>query len=332
MTPLTPITPPRVPIIDPRTGYVDRAWYMFFLSLNNAAASSGLDISPSYSDASGDIANLYSQLQTTPTNVDEQIDTIDKQLQALSVAPVYTPQVPRPIYGAFQDTTNQLDGSSTSVYPMRFNTTDYSSDIYLSSDAAVFTATISDGAGGAGTILDVTAVTSGTITLGMVLTGTGVTTGQHVIAYGTGSGGTGTYTVSDAQNLSSRTFTGTLISKMYVTVTGVYNLQFSAQFANSSASADDINIWFRKNGVNISSSNSAFTIPGKHGTTNGHLIAALNFFVQLKAGDYVEIVWQSSGSFIFIEYTAAATSPTRPAIPSVIATMSYVSGPTIQGV
>jgi hypothetical protein len=35
---ITPITPPRVPLVDPRTGFIDRAWYLFFLSLNNAAA------------------------------------------------------------------------------------------------------------------------------------------------------------------------------------------------------------------------------------------------------------------------------------------------------
>jgi len=33
----TPITPPRVPLIDERTGLIDRSWYMFFLSLFNAA-------------------------------------------------------------------------------------------------------------------------------------------------------------------------------------------------------------------------------------------------------------------------------------------------------
>lgn len=33
----TPITPPRVPFIDARTGLIDRAWYMFFLSLFNTA-------------------------------------------------------------------------------------------------------------------------------------------------------------------------------------------------------------------------------------------------------------------------------------------------------
>ena len=33
----TPLTPPRVPIIDARTGLIDRSWYMFFLSLFGAA-------------------------------------------------------------------------------------------------------------------------------------------------------------------------------------------------------------------------------------------------------------------------------------------------------
>jgi hypothetical protein len=33
----TPVTPPRVPIIDPRTNLIDRAWYLFFVSLSNTA-------------------------------------------------------------------------------------------------------------------------------------------------------------------------------------------------------------------------------------------------------------------------------------------------------
>lgn len=44
----TPITPPRVPFIDARTGLIDRAWYMFFLSLyrTDASVDDG-DLSPS---------------------------------------------------------------------------------------------------------------------------------------------------------------------------------------------------------------------------------------------------------------------------------------------
>lgn len=43
----TPITPPRVALIDPRTNQIDRAWYMFFLSLNNAVvATENVDVGP----------------------------------------------------------------------------------------------------------------------------------------------------------------------------------------------------------------------------------------------------------------------------------------------
>jgi len=46
---VTPITPPRVPLVDPRTGFIDRAWYLFFLSLNNTATQiyDNPDVGPS---------------------------------------------------------------------------------------------------------------------------------------------------------------------------------------------------------------------------------------------------------------------------------------------
>ena len=59
------------------------------------------------------------------------------------------------------------------------------------------------------TILTVTAVGSGTIRVGMLITGTGVTAGTTITALGTGTGGTGTYTVSASQTVSSTTITGT---------------------------------------------------------------------------------------------------------------------------
>jgi hypothetical protein len=59
------------------------------------------------------------------------------------------------------------------------------------------------------TTLTVTAVSSGTIRVGMVITGTGVTAGTTITALGTGTGGTGTYTVSASQTVSSTTITGT---------------------------------------------------------------------------------------------------------------------------
>lgn len=69
---------------------------------------------------------------------------------------------------------------------------------------AVFTGAIAGG----GTSLNVTAVSSGVIQVGMMLTGTGVTAGTTITALGTGTGGTGTYTVSTAQTVASTTITG----------------------------------------------------------------------------------------------------------------------------
>jgi hypothetical protein len=70
--------------------------------------------------------------------------------------------------------------------------------------AAVFTGAIASG----GTSLNVTAVSSGVIQVGMLITGTGVTAGTTITALGTGTGGTGTYTVSAAQTVASTTITG----------------------------------------------------------------------------------------------------------------------------
>jgi hypothetical protein len=58
---------------------------------------------------------------------------------------------------------------------------------------AIFTASIST------TTMTVHSVTSGTLSIGTVISGTGITTGTTITALGTGTGGTGTYTVSASQ-------------------------------------------------------------------------------------------------------------------------------------
>jgi len=65
-------------------------------------------------------------------------------------------------------------------------------------------------------------------------------------------------------------------SRITVGYSGLYNVQFSSQFLNTASSIEDISIWFRKDGVNIPNSNSEFSITGRHGSTDGGLIAVLN--------------------------------------------------------
>jgi len=119
----------------------------------------------------------------------------------------------------------------------------------------------------------------------------------------------GTTDISNGVTLSNS-------SRLNVEDSGVFNIQFSIQ---------------RKNGTNIDNSNSRFHLPARKGTGNpSHLIAALNFFVSLSANDYVEIMWRTENVGVSIEHFASSSSPTRPAVPSAIVTVSFVSNlPTI---
>jgi hypothetical protein len=120
-------------------------------------------------------------------------------------------------------------------------------------------------------------------------------------------------------------------SRLTVAVDGIWNVQFSLQLKNVSNDGQDFDIWFRKNGTNIADSNSRFHIPARKSSGDpSHIIAGLNFFVSLVASDYVEIVGCVTSTDVSLEHFAAGTSPTRPAIPSAIATVSFVSNlPTV---
>ena len=115
-------------------------------------------------------------------------------------------------------------------------------------------------------------------------------------------------------------------SRINVRNYGIYNLQFSIQFKNTTNDGQDVDIWFRKNGTNIAASNSRFHIPArKSGGDPSHLIAALNFFLELQANDYVEVMWRVTDTGVSVEHFGTSTSPTRPAVPSAIVTMTYVA-------
>jgi hypothetical protein len=152
-------------------------------------------------------------------------------------------------YGAFQDSTDQTAANTTTAYAVTFNTTDYTSGVYL----------------------------------------------------------------SNSSRLNVRNY-------------GVYNIQFSIQFKNTTNDGQDVDIWFRKNGTNVDASNSRFHLPArKSGGDPSHLIAALNFFLELNANDYIEIMWRTTNTGVSIEHFDTSTSPTRPAVPSAIVTASYVA-------
>ena len=81
----------------------------------------------------------------------------------------------------------------------------YQLNIYQATQNPVFTGSIS------GTTLTVTAVTSGNIGIGSVISGTGITVGTTITGLISGAGSTGTYTVSASQTVASTTITGTIV-------------------------------------------------------------------------------------------------------------------------
>lgn len=114
---------------------------------------------------------------------------------------------------------------------------------------------------------------------------------------------------------------------------GVYNYQFSAQFANTDSQAHGAWIWLRKNGVDVPGTGSKWDIPAKHGSSDGYMIAAANFFVELAVGDYVSMYAAVAQAYVpatttgvYMEAYPVQTSPFHmPSVPSVVATLSFVS-------
>ena len=154
-----------------------------------------------------------------------------------------------PNYGAFQDSTTQSVASTTTAYPITFNTTDYSSNVTMVSSSRI--------------------------------------------------------TFANA---------------------GLYNIQFSLQLSSLANSTEDVDVWFRLNGTDVPKSNSIFGLaPRKTASDPYHVIAAINFFIQVAATNYVELMWRASNTAVTIKAQGAQTSPTRPETPSAIVTVTQVA-------
>lgn len=183
---------------------------------------------------------------TTTTITDFRIGSESKILLIPASASAYADSMP---YGAFQDTTDQTAGSTTSAYAVTFDTTDYSNGVTLSNS-----------------------------------------------------------------------------SRLNVKNAGVYNIQFSIQVKNTTNDSQHFDLWFRKNGTNIEKSNSKFGLPPRRSSGDpSHTIAAMNFFIDMAANDYVELMWSVTDTGVSIEQYPADTSPTRPSTPSAIVTVNYVN-------
>jgi len=115
-------------------------------------------------------------------------------------------------------------------------------------------------------------------------------------------------------------------SRLYVRNYGIYNVQFSLQLANQDNVAQYADIWFRVNGTDVPRSASRFDIAARKSATEwSHVIGTINVFLELQAGDYVEIAGTTSSTLVSLEHYDADTVIPRPAIPSAIVTLQYIA-------
>jgi len=113
--------------------------------------------------------------------------------------------------------------------------------------------------------------------------------------------------------------------KIFVSETGVYNIQFSAQLDKTGGGASNVFIWLTINGVNLAHSATKIVINGP----NDEVVPAWNWVVPLLGGDYFQIAWQSPDTNVVL--AAAAATGNIPEIPSLILTVTWVSNENVRG-
>lgn len=121
----------------------------------------------------------------------------------------------------------------------------------------------------------------------------------------------------DTTDFSLGVTRGTPTSRIYVDTANIYNIQFSAQFINTSGGgAHRAWVWLRKNGTNVPDSTTAMRIQGN----NTEAVAAWNYLLEMNAGDYFELMWEVDN--LAVSLHADPATAVHPAIPSVILTVT----------
>jgi hypothetical protein len=106
-------------------------------------------------------------------------------------------------------------------------------------------------------------------------------------------------------------------TKIYVEETGDYFVQFSCMFTKLSANTGTANMWFRKNGEDISDSNTRITLAG----SDAEITMTVSLILDLDAGDYIQFVSSASGTSTYLSHDNAGVGP---ATPGIIATLNLV--------
>jgi hypothetical protein len=269
---LTNITPPRVPLLDPKTNLISREWYRFFLNLfvltgggQNTASLTDLQLGPpmpTQEDFGEVVIDIESaQKQPTQESALDQIAELQKQIDGLKK------QIECPCTELTAELQKQIEGLQITPPPRQFERSRY------------------------GSFYDTTTQTATTINTAKAVT-------------------------FNNTDLTNGVYLGTPTSRVYVDTPGIYNFDTSFQLDKTAGGVGLFYLWFRLNGVDVPDSASQIRIQGN----NAEVFSSLNYFFDLNAGDYVEIMY--SVDDLTVEILAEAASAPHPGIPSIILTVS----------
>ena len=117
-----------------------------------------------------------------------------------------------------------------------------------------------------------------------------------------------------------------VVSDTEITIanTGIYNLQFSFQFQNVDTQEQDVTIWLRKNGADVTGSAGFVAVVSSHGGGPGHVIAAWNYLLDAVGGDYYELYWSATSLDVSMKFYPAGSPP--PSTASAIFTVTQQAG------
>ena len=128
---------------------------------------------------------------------------------------------------------------------------------------------------------------------------------------------TATLITYNSTQLSQGVYVDSVVtSRVYVDTNGIYNFQTSIQLDSTVATDEEFYLWFRQNGIDVADSASQVRVKGN----NAEVFLAINFFFDMKAGDYVELVY--SVTDLGVRLLASGAVAPHPGIPSIILTVS----------
>jgi TolA-binding protein len=291
---LTNITPPRVPLLDPKTGLISREWYRFFLSLfvltgsgQNTASLTDLQVGPPMptQEDFGEIVISIDSLKTQPSQesaldqiaeLQKQIDGLQKQIECPCTELTaelqkqiegLQKQIESPCTELTAELQKQIEGLQMTPAPREFERSRY------------------------GSFYDTTTQTATTINTAQAIT-------------------------FNTTDLSRGVYLGTPTSRVYVDTPGIYNFDTSFQLDKTTGGVAEFYFWFRLNGTDVPDSASQIRIQGD----DAEIFSSLNYFFDLNAGDYVEMMFSTTSLSVEL-LSVPATAPV-PGIPSIILTVS----------